>query len=149
MAWAQEGKLRLPEAQYVRLDPDRAGCFTDFQRPLAARLRLPCDGRGRHYFAPLRLGLGIGFHHEGDFSPSSTLSFNNWLGLKVSTDRESIVIGSPVCGLRPRRARLWLTTKVPKPEIFTFSPSRSWSLIIAKTASTISPASFFERPIRS
>src|ERR1700728_4428860 len=148
MTWTQEGKLRLPEAQYIRLDPDCAGSLTDFQGMLDTRRLTVAHHAGRH-FAPIPLRLGIRFHYEGDFLPSSTLSFSSWLGLKESTDRESIVIGSPVCGFRPRRARLWLTTKVPKPEIFTFSPSRSLSVTIAKTSSTISPASFFERPIRS
>src|SRR5580658_2496344 len=121
MTRTQKGKLRLPESQYVRFDPDCARSLTDFKGMLNTRQLTVARDAGRH-FAPIRLRLGIRFHYEGDFSPPNTLSFNSWLGLKESTVRESIVIGSPVCGFRPRRARLWFTTKVPKPEIFTFSP---------------------------
>ncbi len=41
------------------------------------------------------------------------------------------------------------TTKFPKPEILTFSPSASVSLTISKTFSTSSAASFLENPTRS
>src|SRR5258708_4240147 len=39
--------------------------------------------------------------------------------------------------------------RVPKPEILTLRPSRRLSRMIAKTASTTSPASFFGEPKRS
>jgi len=66
------------------------------------------------------------------------------LGLNETTVRELNAMGSPVRGLRPRRARLRLTTKVPKPLSLTFSPCLRLSLTVAKTVSTITSASFFE-----
>ena len=59
---------------------------------------------------------------------------STWLGLNVSTRRALIGIGSPVCGLRPTRSFFSRTTKLPKPEILTLSPSArtqtndGWSL---------------------
>jgi hypothetical protein len=66
--------------------------------------------------------------------------------LNVRTRRALIVISWPVCGFRPARAFLSRTTKFPKPEILIFSPRSSVSLIVSKTVSTISAASFFENP---
>src|SRR5262245_21933364 len=51
-----------------------------------------------------------------------SMFLSTWLGLKVSTRRALIGIGSPVCGLRPMRRFFSRTTKLPKPEIFTRSP---------------------------
>ena len=39
-------------------------------------------------------------------APLATNPLSTWLGLKDSTRRESMMIVIPVCGLRPRRARL-------------------------------------------
>src|SRR5207248_11123699 len=72
--------------------------------------------------------------------------FRTWLGLKVRTRRALMVISSPVCGLRPTRAFLSRTTKLPKPEILIFSPRSSVSLMVSKTISTISALSFLENP---
>src|SRR5688572_19288591 len=74
------------------------------------------------------------------------LFFMIWLALKVRTLRPTMMISSPVCGLRPFLGRLVLTTKFPKPEIFTFSPRSKHPLIISNVASTTSVASFFENP---
>ena len=57
-----------------------------------------------------------------------------------------ITISSPVWGLRPRRSRFWRTTNVPKPVIWTFSPSPSRPLIESKMISTSRAASRFEMP---
>ena len=50
------------------------------------------------------------------------LFFRIWLALNVRTLRPTIIISSPVWGFRPLRGRLVFTTKLPKPEILTFSP---------------------------
>src|SRR5581483_140234 len=57
------------------------------------------------------------------------LFFMIWLALNVRTLRPTMMISSPVCGFLPLRGRLVLTTKLPKPEIFTFSP-RSRQLVM-------------------
>ena len=67
----------------------------------------------------------------------------------VSGRRAASWISSPVCGLRPFRAFFSRTMKFPKPEIFTFSPEASVSLMMAKTVSTRSADSFLEKPTRS
>jgi hypothetical protein len=72
--------------------------------------------------------------------------FSTWLALNVKTRRPEMTISSPVCGLRPLRGRFSLTTKLPKPEIFTFSPRSSRTLTSSKMDSTTSVASFFENP---
>jgi hypothetical protein len=72
--------------------------------------------------------------------------FSTWLGRNVSTRRALISISSPVCGFRPTRDFLSRTMKFPNPEILIFSPRSSVSLIVSKTISTISAASFLEKP---
>src|SRR3546814_9676396 len=58
----------------------------------------------------------------------------------------AILIGSPVCGLRPLRAARLLTLKVPKPTIVK-PPSFFIALPIASnTASTASPAAALVQP---
>src|SRR6266705_2956205 len=57
-----------------------------------------------------------------------------------------MTISSPVCGLRPLRGRFSFTTKLPKPEILTFSPRSRRCFTISKIDSTTSVASFFEKP---
>jgi hypothetical protein len=74
------------------------------------------------------------------------LFFMIWLALKVKTLRPSMMISSPVWGFLPLRGRLVLTTKLPKPEIFTLSPFAKHPLMMSKVASTTSVASFFEKP---
>jgi hypothetical protein len=44
------------------------------------------------------------------------------------------------------RGRFSLTTKLPNPEIFTFSPCSRRRLTSSKIDSTTSVASFFEKP---
>ena len=72
-----------------------------------------------------------------------------WLGLNESTRRPEITISSPVWGLRPLRGRFSLITKLPKPEILTFSPCSRRALMTSKIDSTTSAASFLENPTRS
>src|SRR5438034_1213807 len=60
--------------------------------------------------------------------------------------RPEMTISSPVCGLRPLRGRFSFTTKLPKPEILTFSPRSRRRFTISKIDSTTSVASFFEKP---
>ena len=85
--------------------------------------------------------------HEGLPLPQSLSAFfSTWLGLKVSTRRALMVISCPVCGLRPARAFLSRTTKFPNPEILIFSPRSRVPLIVSNTVSTMSAASFFEKP---
>jgi hypothetical protein len=64
----------------------------------------------------------------------------------VSTRRAEISISLPVWGLRPTRAFLSRTMKFPKPLILIFSPRSSVSLMVSNTISTISAASFLEKP---
>ena len=54
--------------------------------------------------------------------PAATRSFIRCDGRKVRTRRGLIGTSSPVLGLRPTRAVLSRTEKVPKDEIFTVSP---------------------------
>ena len=68
------------------------------------------------------------------------------LALKVNTRRALIVISFPVCGLRPGRAFLSRTTKLPKPEILIFSFFSKVFFTVSNTVSTIAMASFFENP---
>ena len=57
-----------------------------------------------------------------------------------------IPISSPVRGLRPLRAPLLRTTKLPNPAIFTASPFCRTPLSRLSTSSTISAASFLDTP---
>ena len=77
------------------------------------------------------------------------LFFRIWLALNVRTLRPTIMISSPVWGFRPLRGRLVFTTKLPKPEILTFSPFSKQPLMMSKVDSTTSVASFLEKPIFS
>ncbi len=52
-----------------------------------------------------------------------TASFNALPALKAGTLLAGISISLPVCGLRPLRAALSRTSKLPKPINCTFSPS--------------------------
>src|SRR5690606_32440603 len=70
-------------------------------------------------------------------------------GRKTRTLRASITISLPVWGLRPIRSFFSRTSKLPKPEIFTFSPRSRLCLMVSKTVSTISADSFLEHPTRS
>ena len=80
---------------------------------------------------------------EVECSPGRTKSFE---GRNTTELRERMTISSPVCGLRPRRSRFWRTRKVPKPVIWTFSPSPKCLLIVSKITSTRRAASRFEIP---
>ena len=64
--------------------------------------------------------------------------------MKAGTFDAAIWIVSPVCGLRPERALLSRTSKVPNPVSVTFSPDFNVDLIVSKTAFTAASASFFE-----
>ena len=74
------------------------------------------------------------------------VSFRIGLALKVSTRRPLMIISSPVFGFLPRRGFLPRTTKLPKPEILTFSPFSKQLFMISKVASTTSVAWFLEKP---
>src|SRR5438552_14176129 len=51
-----------------------------------------------------------------------TAFFSSAPGVNLATFRAAILIVAPVCGLRPLRAFLWETEKVPKPISATRSP---------------------------
>jgi hypothetical protein len=61
----------------------------------------------------------------------------------------AIVIGAPVCGLRPWRSPRSEIPKVPKPAMRTSSPCFSASVMVPTSASTALPASALVRPARS
>src|SRR6185369_5709175 len=82
-------------------------------------------------------------------SSALIVRLRTWLGLNESTRRPEITISSPVCGLRPLRGRFSLITKLPNPEILTFSPCSRRALMTSKIDSTTSAASFLENPTRS
>jgi len=69
------------------------------------------------------------------------------LALKVSTCRDSMVISSPVWGLRPRRAVFDLTTKLPNLAILMSSPLSRVAFRVSKKHSTASLASFLVMPV--
>src|SRR3546814_6746946 len=66
---------------------------------------------------------------------------------KVRTRRGEIGTSTPVFGFRPILCVLSRKTNVPKPEIFTFSPSASALLIWSSMDSTICADSARDRPI--
>src|SRR3546814_2139344 len=110
--------------------------------PLAGALERPQLGKARFPIAqdvlrqprlarqlPDRAESGVGLvGSAGHFCryPAATMrSRIIWLARKVSTRRGAIGTSTPVLGLRPIRSPLSRRTKVPKPEILTFSPSAS------------------------
>ena len=56
-------------------------------------------------------------------------------GLNFATLRAAILIVAPVCGLRPLRAFLWDTEKVPKPISATRSPLRRAEVMLSTAVS--------------
>jgi len=81
--------------------------------------------------------------------PLATRSRSVWLARKVITRRGAIGTTTPVLGLRPTRSFLSRSTKVPKPEIFTFSPLASAPQILSMMASISLADSARESPIRT
>src|SRR3546814_8383213 len=70
-----------------------------------------------------------------------------WLARKVITRRGRMGTSTPVLGLRPMRCALSRSTKVPKPEIFTFCPPASASDMCERIDSTIVADSLRDSPI--
>ena len=58
----------------------------------------------------------------------------------------AIFIEDPVCGFRPVLVVLFLTLKVPNPEITTLSPLANESRMFPKTALTEERADFLVKP---
>src|SRR5580704_962712 len=65
-----------------------------------------------------------------------TAFFNSAPGVNFATFRAAILIVAPVCGLRPFRAFLCDTEKVPKPIKATRSPFRKAPVILLTAVST-------------
>src|SRR5439155_1239305 len=106
LAGPEDAELRLPVAQHVRLHADQLRDLADLEvEPVGQR-----DGA---HVPPLAAGGG---------PPPFIVFLSTWLALKVRTRRPEMTISSPVCGFRPLRGRFSFTTKLPKPEILTFSP---------------------------
>src|SRR3546814_11019512 len=85
----------------------------------------------------------------GDGGSAYRRSLSCLEALKRTDLEAAILIGSPVCGLRPLRAARLLTLKVPKPTIVK-PPSFFIALPIASnTASTASPAAALVQPAGS
>ena len=80
------------------------------------------------------------------YQPLAIFSLSNWLARKVRTRRGVIGTSIPVLGLRPTRSFLSRSTKLPKPEILTFSPLARASAILVRIASTNSSDSARLRP---
>src|SRR5512144_2112463 len=78
-----------------------------------------------------------------------TCSLKIILGLKLTTFLGVISISCPVLGLRPFLEFFFRTTKFPKPESFTVSPSFKVCLTISRIISTSSSASCFGKPTLS
>src|SRR5438093_1234269 len=130
LAGPEDAELRLPVAQHVRLHPDQLRDLADLEVQLVGQ-------RGAAHVAPPVAGGG---------PPPFIVFLSTWLALKVSTRRPEMTISSPVCGFRPFRGRFSFTTKLPKPEILTFSPCSRRSFSNSKIDSTTSVASFLEKP---
>src|ERR1700754_1098155 len=90
---------------------------------------------------------GVGFIHALRQLASAMRSRSMLLARKVRTRRGAIGTSTPVLGLRPMRSPLSRSTKVPKPEIFTFSLSAIAPHISDSTCSTIEAESARDRPI--
>src|SRR5438067_7642448 len=130
LAGPEDAELRLPVAQHVRLHADQLRDLADLEvEPVGQR-----DGA---HVPPLAAGGG---------PPPFIVFLSTWLALKVRTRRPEMTISSPVCGFRPLRGRSSFTTKLPKPEILTFSPCSRRSFTSSKIDSTTSVASFLENP---
>src|SRR3546814_5700511 len=78
------------------------------------------DGEHRARHLAFRLAM-IGHAPVPDQPPATRLRIV-WLARKVITRRGRMGTSTPVLGLRPMRCALSRSTKVPKPEIFTFCP---------------------------
>src|SRR5438093_3769950 len=130
LAGPEDAELRFPVAQHVRLHPDQLRDLADLEVQLVGQ-------RGAAHVAPPVAGGG---------PPPFIVFLSTWLALKVSTRRPEMTISSPVCGFRPFRGRFSFTTKLPKPEILTFSPCSRRSFSNSKIDSTTSVASFLEKP---
>jgi len=76
-----------------------------------------------------------------------TAFLSTMLGLKESTRRASMVIDSPVWGLRPRRFAFCFTSKLPKPDILSFSPDTKVVFRMLKIDSNISADSVLVNPV--
>src|SRR6266581_9223619 len=64
-----------------------------------------------------------------------TAFFSSAPGVNFATFRAAILIVAPVCGLRPLRAFLWETEKVPKPIRATRSPFRRAAVTLSMAVS--------------
>src|SRR5690606_10114839 len=106
-------ETRFPISEHMRRHPDAHRQFADRQHG-ARRLAViighagPRQRSGESYFPATRARI-------------------DWLARKVITRRGRIGTSTPVLGLRPIRCALSRSTKVPKPEIFTFCPTASAS----------------------
>src|SRR5262245_41424333 len=120
----QRRELRLPVAQHVGLGVGDLAHLADLEEQLVRDLPF----------------------HRGAPGVYSEAPPNNLEGRKTTDLRGLISISSPVWGLRPRRSRFWRITNVPKPVIWTFSPSPRRFLMESKMISTSLAASRFERP---
>src|SRR5690606_29789622 len=103
---AEHRELLFPIAQHMLADAECRAYFTDRAQ--------------RAFILPvIEAKLARAFGHD----PLTILSLSFWLARKVITRRGVIGTSTPVLGLRPIRSRLSRRTKLPKPEILTFSPS--------------------------
>lgn len=75
-----------------------------------------------------------------------TFSLRAFPGLNFGTFLSGMVMGFLVCGFTPFLAAAFLTSKLPNPTSWTFSPFARASVIVSRTASRITFTSFFFAP---
>src|SRR3546814_8703840 len=102
---------------------------------------------GQHRPCALAFRFAVIGHRPVPGQPPATRARIVWLARKVITRRGRMGTSTPVLGLRPIRCALSRSTKVPKPEIFTFCPSDSASDICDRIDSTIIADSLRDSPI--
>src|ERR1019366_10049397 len=88
---------------------------------------------GRTALLPFSL---ISNKNWGPYFPRLTAFFNSAPGVNFATRRAAILMVAPVCGLRPLRAFLCDTEKVPKPMSATLSPFLSAAVMLSTDVST-------------
>jgi hypothetical protein len=91
--------------------------------------------------------FGTAFQHNLPYLPLATCTRILGLARNVSTLRGAMGTSTPVFGFRPIRATLSRNRKLPKPEIFTFSPFAKASDIPDKIDSTNPEHSARDSPI--
>src|SRR5262249_22182812 len=122
----QAREFLLPVAQHVRLHGAEVADLADRE------IALGRDRRKLVVAALIEHGERSGDQAVRFGAYVSTLSLSFCPGRKVTTRRAEIGISSPVLGLRPGRWFFLRSSKLPKPESFTWSPRSNASRTTSK-----------------